>query len=164
MIAYVPGRRRTARSTIRKWSLIFFALTASCAAIATAGVIAYDARPDSRPITVVLPPLTVTPEPYRPVGPDPSLPAMYSAPLRITLGPRTASAVTLHLGPSEDYVVLGTLQAGSPLQVVGRDETGDWLAIVFPPNSTFRAWLPVSETLEVDHIGNLPVEPVHFLP
>jgi hypothetical protein len=50
------------------------------------------------------------------------------------------------------------------LQIVGRDETSQWIAVVFPPGSTFRGWLPVSETLDVENVEALPVQPVNLLP
>ena len=164
MIAYVPGRRRTARSVIRKWCLILIAVTAAVFSMAAAAVFAYKVRPEAKPVTAIVVSPAAPPVPYQSAGPDLGLPAAYSRPLEVPLGPHAASAVSLHIGPSENYVVLGTLQAGAALEVVGRDETGEWLAVVFPPNSTLRAWLPASQALGVVGVDDLPIEPVQLLP
>ena len=166
MIAFVPGRRRTARSIIKKWSLIAFAVAVSATALGAAAVLAYNARPEPE-VIVVMPAAapTATPIPYFPAtGPDLSLPRAYSKPLEIPLGPHVQSTAQVHLGPDDLYVVLGTLQAGAPLDIVGRDESGEWLAIVFPPNSTLRAWLPVSQASGAFDVDDLPIEPVQPLP
>jgi hypothetical protein len=92
------------------------------------------------------------------------LPNAYSKPLEIPRGPRVRSTAQLHLGPGELYLVIGTLQAEAALDIVGRDESGDWLAIVFPPNSTLRAWLPVSQASGIRDVKELPIEPVRLLP
>lgn len=60
-------------------------------------------------------------------------------------GPRTAAVTVIRTGPSGDYPALGTLPAGASLEVLGRDASGAWLAISFPPNSGFPGWLPISE-------------------
>jgi len=65
-------------------------------------------------------------------------------------GPVTAAVSIVRIGPSEDYPALGTLPAGAFLEVLGRDQTGTWLAISFPPNSGFRGWLPASRVTGID--------------
>ena len=164
MIAYAPGRRRTARSLVKKWSLLLFAAAALASVWVVSAVVVYNARPVAQQMTVVLAPPTATTVPYHPSGPDLSLPSMYAAPIELPQGPRAASSATVYLGPGENYLVLGTLQAGAPLEVVGRDESAVWLAVVFPPNSTFRAWLPVTQVLGIRNVRDLPVEPVSDLP
>jgi hypothetical protein len=165
MIAYAPGRRRTARSVVRKWSLIVLAGVACVSGVAVSAKVAYDAIPEREVIvivpTVVVPPTAV---PFRPVGPDLGLPSAYAQPLEIPQGPRTASTVLLRVGPAEGYVVVGTLQAGSPVNAVGRDETGEWVAIEFPPNATLRAWLLAGQVLDVGDMEALPVVPLTYLP
>ncbi len=164
MVAIASSRRRTRRSGLRKVSLLL--LTFGLLVVSGVGFLIL-ARATLQPEqTVIVDAVlaTATPEPYRPVPSDRSLPPMYPEPLEITLGPRTAQSVTLRLGPSEDYVALGTLQADAPLKAVGRNDEGDWVAVVFPPGSTFQAWLPVSQTLEVENVDDLPVQPVNYLP
>jgi hypothetical protein len=131
---------------------------------AASALFAYSARPEAKAVIIVAAVPTVTPVPYSPSGPDRSLPAAYAKPLVVPLGPRVASTASLHLGPGAEYAVLGTLQAGAHLEVVGRDESAEWLAIVFPPNSTLRAWLPASQALGVPDVEGLPIEPVRLLP
>jgi hypothetical protein len=142
-------------------------LAGACATgvIAGSAVLAYEAIPEPKIIviapTVVLPPTAV---PFRPVGPDPSLPAAYARPLEIRQGPRTAAAVLLRVGPAEGYVVVGTLQAGAPIRAVGRDDDGEWIAVEFPPNATLRAWLPADQVLDGPDAQALPVLPIVLLP
>ena len=163
MIAYIPGRRRTARSVIRKWCLFLLAWGAIAGGITVSAVLAYDAIPEPEVIVIVPTPIP-TATPYVPVGPSLSLPAIYPEPLDVPLGPRTADTVQPRVGPGALYGIVGALQAGAPVDVVGRDESGEWLAIVFPPNSVLRSWLPASHVLGVTDVEALPVEPVQPLP
>lgn len=154
------------RSAIKKWGLIALAISVVVSVSVVAAFVVYRARP-AQEVVVVMPavPPTATPLPYFPAtAPDLSLPPAYSKPLKIPLGPHASTTLQLHIGPSEDYVVLGILPAGARLEVVGRDESSEWLAVVFPPNSTFRAWLPVSQAGGLIEVEKLPIEPVRLLP
>jgi hypothetical protein len=77
---------------------------------------------------------------------------------------RTVSVVELHLGPSADYVVLGTLPRNAPLEVVGRDESGGWLAVSVAPSSRLYAWIPRSSASSAPANDALPLVPVRELP
>ena len=59
--------------------------------------------------------------------------------------PRTRASVSMLDGPGSDYAIVGLLPGDSALQVLGRDASGKWLAVAFPPGSSFSAWLPASQ-------------------
>jgi hypothetical protein len=63
--------------------------------------------------------------------------------------PRTLSTLQVRIGPHQQYAVLGTLARGNEVDVQGRDDSGDWLAIEFPPGSAARGWIPA------DAVGSL---------
>jgi hypothetical protein len=106
-------------------------------------------------------------EPPRPVvirGPSLAHPAVYDEPAGPMPPPRTTSSVYVRMGPSQHYVVVGVLPAGSRLKVVGRDETGEWLSVAFPPNSSYSAWLPLADVKGMKNVESLDVAPVRLLP
>jgi hypothetical protein len=78
-------------------------------------------------------------------------PTATTAPSTVTPTPvpvmRTRATLSVHIGPDEDYAVLGTLARGSEISVNGRDSEGDWLAIDFPPGSSARGWIPVDQVV-----------------
>jgi hypothetical protein len=80
------------------------------------------------------------------------------------LGPRTAGVVNLYMGPSEDYDVVGLLPAGADLEIVGRDTSGEWIAISVSPGSPFYGWMPVSKARGLPQLDSLKVAPVTLLP
>jgi hypothetical protein len=57
--------------------------------------------------------------------------------------PRTTAVAGVHMGPSYDFGVLGTLGKGQALDVIGRNATSTWLAITFPPGSNAIGWVEV---------------------
>jgi hypothetical protein len=74
---------------------------------------------------------TATPAPAQPptATPDPR--------------PRTTVVAGVHMGPSHDFGVLGTLGKGQALDVIGRNASSTWLAITFPPGSNAIGWVEV---------------------
>lgn len=56
--------------------------------------------------------------------------------------PHTSTTLQVHIGPNEEYAILGTLAKGNEVVVEGRDSNGDWVAIEFPPGSSARGWIP----------------------
>ena len=166
MIAYAPGRRRTARSTIRKWSLkalVALGLIAATLALVGGAFLAYEARPAPHVVTVAVVVPAATAVPNETAMTDADVATAYAKPVEASSGPRTVATVSLRLGPSDQYVLIGTLQAGAVLDVVGRDETGEWLVVVFPPNSTLRAWLSAGDVIGVTEVESLPLEPVRLI-
>jgi hypothetical protein len=59
-------------------------------------------------------------------------------------GPRTSMTATVRTEPRADSPVAGVIPRGALIEITGRDATGQWVAVVFPPNSSFQAWLPVN--------------------
>jgi uncharacterized protein YgiM (DUF1202 family) len=170
----VREEARTGEKHWRPWRWIAAAFVAVVAASSAGVVVATTAQgPISAPFVAeprttiewVVP--TATPEPapaYQPRGPSEAYPAAYSEPLSISRGPRATEMVSLHMGPNENYVVVGTVTAGGKLEVVGRDESGEWIAVAFPPNSSLRGWVQADRVTGIFNLKGLPVEPVRMLP
>lgn len=59
--------------------------------------------------------------------------------------PRTRTTVEVRLGPGNGFAIVGTLERGQVVDVVGRDVSAAWAAIRFPPNSSARGWVPISQ-------------------
>ena len=57
---------------------------------------------------------------------------------------RTRTAVEVYLGPGDAYAIIGTLARDEAVEIVGRDNSSQWVAVRFPPGSTARGWLPTS--------------------
>lgn len=172
MIAYTHGRRDEKGWGFWRWSVLAFSAVflASSAGIVIATA---SQTPISAPfmadrrvlIEYVVPTVTPGPTPvYQPQGPSQSYPVFYSEPVIISRGPAVKDVSRVHVGPSEFYMVVGTVAPGAQLRVVGRDESGEWLAVIFPPNSTLRAWLPADKVEGVRDIEALELEPVRLLP
>jgi hypothetical protein len=65
---------------------------------------------------------------------------------------RVRATLDVRLGPGPGYGVFGLLSRGDMVDVVGRSEDADWVAILFPPGSAGRGWIP---TDGVDGISNV---------
>lgn len=79
-------------------------------------------------------------------------------------GPSALTTLDVRVGPGEGYVVVGLLPRGARLDVVGRDETARWLAIVFTPGSAFHGWVPVSRVEGIVNVAALQVASVTIPP
>jgi hypothetical protein len=86
----------------------------------------------------LLAPLTPTPTPAIQATPD--------------ARPRTKDAGNVYLGPGLAFAIVGTVQRGEPVEVVGRDAESMWVAIRFPPNSSARGWVTANS---LDNLSNL---------
>ncbi|MPZ49342.1 MAG: hypothetical protein GEU75_08600 [Dehalococcoidia bacterium] len=71
--------------------------------------------------------------------------------------PRTRTAVDVHLGPGGAFAVVGIFPRGEAVDVVGRDADSQWVAIRFPPGSTARGWVLVSNLEGVAGLDRLSV-------
>jgi hypothetical protein len=119
-------------------------------------------EPTQAPVAVVP---TLTPSPTPTTAP----PTVTPVPV-----PRTLATLQVRIGPDVEYAVLGTLARGSELQLQGRDTTGDWLAIDFPPGSSARGWVPTDAVdglsllqvfrLDVLQASLIPNAPAAFTP
>ena len=65
---------------------------------------------------------------------------------------RTNRISAVRTAPGSGSAVLGTLGAGETLQIDGRSPGGDWLRIVFPPDSPLHGWI---DAKMVDLAGDL---------
>jgi uncharacterized protein YraI len=68
--------------------------------------------------------------------------------LRGILG-RTRSSATVRSGPGTGYAVLGVLQRGAEVDVVGRSDDGEWLQAFYPPGSQLHGWIE-ADLLDVE--------------
>lgn len=82
------------------------------------------------------------------VTPDPRVTATATpqAPVRVN------NIVDVRLGPGAGFAVIGLLGRGENVEVVGRDNDGQWVAIRFPPGSIARGWIPASA---IDNLGDV---------
>jgi uncharacterized protein YgiM (DUF1202 family) len=74
-------------------------------------------------------------------------------------GPTALTTLNVYVGPGELYQIVGLVAKGARLEVVGRDQEGDWLAIVFSRGSSLHGWVPRERVLGVE-VAQLPVAPV----
>jgi uncharacterized protein YraI len=70
---------------------------------------------------------------------------------------RTRSALDVRLGPGTAFAIVGTIPRGGEVEPVGRDSSSTWVAIRFPPGSTARGWVPVSEVDNLNAVDRLAV-------
>jgi hypothetical protein len=71
--------------------------------------------------------------------------------------PRAKTALDVRLGPGNGFAVVGVLARGDSVEVVGRDNASEWLAIRFPPGSSGRGWIPVTAVDEPPDPARLAV-------
>ena len=99
------------------------------------------ARPEDKTTVIEPTPVFVAVVPSATPSPSPvATPTATPVPVQ-----RTLTTLQVHIGPDTAYAVLGTLARGSEVEVRGRDSSGDWLAINFPPGSSARGWVPAHE-------------------
>lgn len=86
-------------------------------------------------------------------------PASWSI-LRLPPVLRTNAVVEVKVGPDEDYEVVGLLPRNGRLDVVGRDESGEWLAVTFMRGSKLYGWIPTTSVSGVINLNRLEIVPV----
>jgi hypothetical protein len=99
---------------------------------------------------------------------DGQTPGLTEAPIQVVpplatlvAGEQRARAVLiLKVGPDDRYVTVGQIAGGARVEVVGRNEKGDWLAISLNPGSAIYGWARASGVAGVANIQSLPVAPV----
>jgi hypothetical protein len=95
-------------------------------------------------------------------------PAQASVPVQVTVGagtpaptpdarPKSKSAQDVRLGPGGGFAIIGLLGKGDSVEVVGRDNDGQWLAIRFPPGSAGQGWIPVAGVEGLSDVERLAV-------
>jgi uncharacterized protein YraI len=70
---------------------------------------------------------------------------------------RTNAAIDVRIGPGGDYAAVGTIAKGEALDIFGRDNDAEWIAVRFPPGSTSRGWLPVKAVDDLSGLNALAV-------
>jgi hypothetical protein len=76
---------------------------------------------------------------------------------------RARSVLTLKTGPDNRYTTVGQVQNGSKVEVVGRNEKGDWLAVSLTPGAKSYGWVPAAGVSGVANVQALKVVPVTLL-
>lgn len=76
---------------------------------------------------------------------------------------RARGVLILKLGPDDRYVTVGQIANGARVEVVGRNDKGDWLAISLNLGSKSYGWVRASGVAGVTNVGSLPVVPVDLL-
>jgi hypothetical protein len=84
-----------------------------------------------------------------------SLPTVATGVVRLPAG-LWSSGVNLRFGPSDNAIVIGRVFHDSPVTILGRDATGDWLRLITPQGRL--AWLNSTfVTLDRGVVASLPV-------
>ncbi|HXH22310.1 MAG TPA: SH3 domain-containing protein [Dehalococcoidia bacterium] len=89
--------------------------------------------------------------------PDAPVLATSTAAPAVESRPRAKTALDVRLGPGNGFAVVGVLAKGDSVEVTGRDDAGEWLAIRFPPGSSGRGWIPVTSVDEPPDVTRLAV-------
>lgn len=86
----------------------------------------------------------------------------YTMPWQAPQVTRTRSTLNVHLGPNRNYQILGSLPRGTIIEVIGRDETSQWVAIALSlvPGSVLTGWLPLADVEGVTDVSQLEVASV----
>jgi len=105
------------------------------------------------------PSAAVTPRPPAPTptAPPTATPAPEPTPTPIPTAIVTADALNLRSGPGTEYDRMGLVRLGDELKVVGRNEAGDWIAVVAPGG--INAWVAVEYTKLNAAVEALPIAP-----
>lgn len=87
-------------------------------------------------------------------------------PFSATIPPefQAAQILLLRVGPDERHMSIGQIGRGAGVEVVGRNEKGDWLAVSLNPGSSLYGWVKATMITGVRNISALPVTPVKLLP
>jgi hypothetical protein len=95
-----------------------------------------------------------------PVPINPSVPTVVPADYR------AGSVLVLRVGPDDRYLTVGQIASGARVEVVGRNDKGDWLAISLNPGSKTYGWARSTGVsgLTATALAGLPVAPVKRLP
>lgn len=79
------------------------------------------------------------------------------------LAATTNVETNIRTGPSTDYAVLGTLAAGLPVRLTGRNADKSWLQIEFPAGPGGRAWVSAAN-VDIKAGANVDALPVVDVP
>ncbi len=83
--------------------------------------------------------------------------ATQTSALNVT-GPVVNQPTAVYMGPSDSiYPVLGVSPANAELDVVGRDKSGQWVAISFPAAAQLHGWIPAARVTGLGDVNSLPL-------
>lgn len=109
--------------------------------------------PEATPtLAVASPSSSATPLPTS--TPPPLEPSLTPSP--VPLEGITTTRLNVRAGPATAQTSLGLVEAGQTVQIVGRDESGQWYAILFPSGPQGRGWVAAAY-IQVADAGDLPV-------
>ena len=93
-------------------------------------------------------------------------PQILSALTTVVSQNRANRVLLLRVGPDENYRPVGQIGSGARVDVVGRNEAGDWLAISLTPGSKTYGWVRATAVsgLTKANISALPVAAVQRMP
>ncbi len=115
----------------------------------------------STPAAPVITPDQSQPLPGTSVATKPASELVTPAGSTLPANPMGATKVETHIrnGPSTDHVILGTLAAGLPVRLTGRNADKTWLQIEFSASPDGRAWM-FAENVNINPAVNVDALPV----
>jgi hypothetical protein len=70
---------------------------------------------------------------------------------------RTKGQLDVRLGPGPAFAIIGIMQRGEAVEIVGRDAAGGWVAVRFPPGSVAQGWVAVDQLEGVTGLDEMAV-------
>ncbi|MDO9347789.1 MAG: SH3 domain-containing protein, partial [Anaerolineales bacterium] len=124
--------------------VIFALISTACVPLPTPEAAATPMAASSTPLPSPTPLLTGTPIPPSPTA-------------TVTPVDGTVTAqINVRSGPNVSYSSLGILESGQTIQLLGRDQSGDWYVIAYPSGPQGRGWVTAAYVQAGDTAG-LPV-------
>lgn len=94
----------------------------------------------------------------------PALPTSPALKLPTAQAPRALKVLEVLSGPGDSYAVVGLLPKDAALDVVGRDSSGAWLAVILTPGSSFHGWVPRSQVSGLTNVDSLGIASITLVP
>ena len=139
--------RITLLHTLHTISIFVLLLTTACSAEVTV-----PDTPTPTPLVII----TATLPPTQTPPPSPTLEPATATPIVAPAEGQTISQLNVRSAPSAESDLLGTIQIGTKVQIVGKDPTNGWWMIVYPDSPTGTGWI----TAQFVQVSNLPDVPV----
>ncbi len=122
----------------------FALINAACVPLPTPEAAATPMAASSTPLPSPTPLLTGTPIPPSPTATVTPIDGIVTAQINVRSGPKVG------------YSSLGILESGQTIQILGRDQSGDWYVIAYPSGPQGRGWVTAAYVQAGDTAG-LPV-------
>jgi hypothetical protein len=123
---------------------------------ATVTLVGLPAQPVLLPTTTPAPPATATPPPTATALPS-ATPTVDAAPTENTSFVTARSGANVRSGPGSTFPVVGLLGGGKTAPVIGKDPSGEWLAVTFTTTTGEQGWIAA---IVVDLTGDAAALPV----